>query len=105
MTPQEDGHGELFAVLPEGDGVRQILDALLTGPDGGHAPGTQVRLLRPGYLGRRGTIIGLIWGENGPPLGYQVRVHNGGMATSAPEELIVLAGQESDLTHDLSPMS
>jgi hypothetical protein len=51
------------------DGVRHILDALLVEPDGGHPPGTRVRI---GDL--TGTVVGARWGRTGPPTGYEVRL-------------------------------
>lgn len=51
------------------DGARNILDALLVEPYGGHPPGTRVRV-----GDRSGTVIGARWERFGPPIGYQVRL-------------------------------
>lgn len=82
------------ATLPAGrpfTGVRQILDAVLVVGEDGHAPGTRVRLPD----GRLGTIVGVHWGQCGPPERYDV--HPDGARTVlpfGPHTLMVLADQE-----------
>ena len=52
------------------DGVRHTLDALLVSPyDDGLAPGTRVRV-----GDGAGTVVGVRWGQAGPPIGYEVRL-------------------------------
>ena len=51
-------------------GARDTLDALLIVADDGHAPGTRVRL-----AGRPATVVGALWGPDGPPYAYEVTVH------------------------------
>jgi hypothetical protein len=54
------------------DGARQTLDAVLIAGDGGHAPGTRVRIIVRPYRGRTATIVGARWDRTGPPVGYDV---------------------------------
>jgi hypothetical protein len=56
------------------DGARHTLDALLVAVDGGHAPGTRVRILGRTHPGRTGTIVGAQWTDAGRPIGYEVRL-------------------------------
>jgi hypothetical protein len=61
-----------LAIRSSVDGARQTLDAVLISGDGGHAPGTRVRIIVRPYRGRTATIVGAHWGPNGPPIGYDV---------------------------------
>ena len=54
------------------DGARQTLDAVLVAGEGGHAPGTRVRIIVRPYRGRTATIVGARWSRTGPPVGYDV---------------------------------
>jgi hypothetical protein len=70
-------------------GAQQILDALLTIADDGHAPGTRVRLLEGQQAA---TIVNVCWESTGPPIGYGVRVDGApGVAHVRPRELVVLS--------------
>jgi hypothetical protein len=96
MAPRVGYAGEPYVDGLPLTGVRQILDALLMVGDDGHAPGTRVRLLRAPHEGRTATITGARWGTSGPPLAYLVRPDDARVASWAgPDELVVLAGQES----------
>jgi hypothetical protein len=61
-----------LAVRSSVDGARQTLDAVLIAGDGGHAPGTRVRIIVRPYRGRTATIVGARWDPTGPPVGYDV---------------------------------
>jgi hypothetical protein len=54
------------------DGARQTLDALLVAGDGGHAPGTRVRVRVRPWRGRGATIVGARWEAKGGPVAYEV---------------------------------
>ncbi|WP_285619790.1 hypothetical protein [Kineosporia sp. NBRC 101677] len=76
-------------------GVRQILDALLTIADDGHAPGTRVRMLTGPVAGRIATVVSVVWGSSGPPVAYRTKDEvAGGEFGAATGDLAVLAGQE-----------
>lgn len=72
------------------DGARQILDALLTVADDGHAPGTRVRLLAG--ENQTATIVNACWELTGPPVAYVIRL-DGAQHTIRvkPPELVVLS--------------
>ncbi|GAB3402923.1 hypothetical protein [Flindersiella endophytica] len=73
-------------------GARQILDALLTIADDGHAPGTRVCLVDDR---RMGTIVNVCWERTGPPIGYVVRLDGTPeIIRTQPRELVVLSGAE-----------
>jgi hypothetical protein len=55
------------------DGARHTLDAVLVTGDGGHAPGTRVRILSRPYRGRTATIVAARWPAAGPPVEYEVQ--------------------------------
>jgi len=61
-----------LAIRSSVDGARQTLDAVLIAGDGGHAPGTRVRIIVRPHRGRTGTIVGARWDRTGPPIGYDV---------------------------------
>ena len=61
-----------LAIRSSVDGARQTLDAVLVAGDGGHAPGTRVRIIVRPYRGRTGTIVDAHWDRTGPPIGYDV---------------------------------
>lgn len=70
-------------------GALQILDALLTVADDGHAPGTRVRLLDDQ---RTATIVNACWAETGPPIAYVVHLDDEPDAIRVrPRELVVLS--------------
>lgn len=95
-TPRVGPAGEPYVPEPSISGVRQILDALLIVADDGHAPGTRVRLLGESSEARTATIVGACWGRSGPPEGYLVWLDGAGASVPArPDELVVLADQES----------
>jgi hypothetical protein len=72
--------------------ARQILDALLTVADDGHAPGTRARLLDDR---RTGTIVNACWELAGPPIGYVVRLDGEPNAIQVrPRGLVVLSRAE-----------
>jgi hypothetical protein len=76
-------------------GVQQILDALLVVADDGHAPGTQVRVLAEDGMGAPGTITGVIWDEDGPPISYMVNIRGEcGHSVLSPGNLVILGDQE-----------
>lgn len=60
-------------------GVCQILDAVLAGTTGGHAPGARVRLAD----GCAATVVGARWAASGPPTAYEVRT-DAGVAVVGP---------------------
>lgn len=73
------------------EGARQTLDAVLTTADGGHAPGTRVRILTRPFRGRTATIVGIRWARPGPPIGYEVRPDEAtATLTVAPKDLTLL---------------
>lgn len=87
-----DEESGTVAAIPPFDGVRQILDALLTVADDGHAPGTRVQILAGAYQGGTGTIVGAVWGPAGPPVRYRVRPDDGARAQPTdPFDLVVLS--------------
>jgi hypothetical protein len=61
-----------LAVRSSLGGARQTLDAVLVAGEGGHAPGTRVRIIVRPYRGRTATIVGARWSRTGPPIGYDV---------------------------------
>ncbi|WP_146104282.1 hypothetical protein [Nonomuraea solani] len=74
------------------EGAGQILDALLTVAEDGHAPGTRVRIAAGPHAGATGTIVSGRWLLTGPPRAYVVRPD--GVAASVvadPDDLVVLA--------------
>jgi hypothetical protein len=80
------------AATPDLAGARQILDALLTVADDGHAPGTRARLLDDR---RMGTIVNACWELAGPPIGYVVRLDGEPEAIQVrPRGLVVLSRAE-----------
>ncbi len=79
-------------------GARQILDAVLVDADGGHAPGTRIRMVGGRHAGATGTIVGAFWEQSGPPSRYEIRPD--GWPTSVvmvPDELWVLSRDEAVL--------
>lgn len=80
------------ATAPGTAGARQILDALLTIADDGHAPGTRVRLAGHQQLA---TILNVRWTFTGPPIGYVVQLDGApGTIQTKPRELVVLSTAE-----------
>ncbi|MDG4823235.1 hypothetical protein O7635_15370 [Asanoa sp. WMMD1127] len=72
-------------------GARQILDALLVVADDGHAPGTRVRA-----GATHGSVVGLWWAADGPPIGYDVWFDGAaGPQRVRPGDLVVLPRQET----------
>jgi hypothetical protein len=61
-----------LSLLSSVDGARHTLDALLVASQGGHAPGTRVRLRGRGRRGWPGTIVAARWCAAGAPVGYDV---------------------------------
>lgn len=90
-TPFDAGDRVLAAPCPPLEGASQILDALLTIADDGHAPGTRVRLLASPHSGSAGTIVSVIWDWAGPPVGYLVQPDRVPRRVRAdPQDLVVL---------------
>ena len=80
-----------LAVRSSVDGARQTLDAVLIAGDGGHAPGTRVRIIVRPHRGRTGTIVGARWDAAGPPVGYDVVADSIAVTVRAePGELTLL---------------
>lgn len=69
-------------------GAGQVLDALLVVAEDGHAPGTRVET-RAGR--RKGTIVGALWGAEGPPSGYLVQVDGGERVVATEPDDLTLA--------------
>lgn len=88
-----------LALASSVDGARQTLDALLVAGDGGHAPGTAVRLRVQPWRGRVATIVGAYWDDAGGPVRYDVVlsdvvhsdvVHNGHPIVAEPTDLTLV---------------
>jgi hypothetical protein len=83
-----------LAIRSSVDGARHTLDAVLVAGDGGHAPGTRVRIIVRPHRGRTGTIVGAHWDQTGPPIGYDV------VPDSAPVRVRAEPGQLTLLEPD-----
>jgi hypothetical protein len=73
------------------DGARHTLDAVLVAREGGHAPGTRVRIRTRPHGGHPATIVVARWAASGPPVGYGVLPDRGpDVVDAVPRHLTLL---------------